>query len=64
MAKMNQTNLRTFKTSTDMGSNVRDTQKLTGEAKETPAERERNVTTEYTPGGKPTGPFGGENSGS
>lgn len=52
--------------STDSGKDVKSTNQLKGEAKESAAFKETNKTTEYSSGssGKGSGPWGGENSGS
>lgn len=59
-------NIRTMTVSTDSGKDVKSTNQLKGEAKESAAFKETNKTTEYSSGssGKGSGPWGGENSGS
>jgi hypothetical protein len=51
-------------TSTD-GKRVTETSQLSGEAKRSPVENEKNQTVqEFTGKGKGSGPWGGENTGS
>lgn len=58
--------VRNLTVDTGSGKDVKQTSMLKGEAKESGAFTEKNVTKEYSSGssGKGSGPWGGENSGS
>lgn len=57
-------NLRKKEVTTASGKDVRDTSQLSGSAKRTSAEGEKNETTQYTTKGSAPGPYGGENTNS
>jgi hypothetical protein len=63
---MKSQNLQNMTVTTASFTDVKNTQQLKGEAKESAAFRETNQTKEYSSGssGKGPGPFGGMNSGS
>jgi hypothetical protein len=60
MALDRNTNLRNFSISTSSGKNVKDTQQLKGEAKDSLSGK-NSLTEHRTSGHGGSGPFGGEN---
>jgi hypothetical protein len=58
------TNLRNMTITTESGKDVTNTQQLSGQAHETPAQKDTNETKQYTTGALKKGTLGGENTNS